>query len=579
MFKRYFPVLQWLPSYKRAYLTGDISAGITVGILLIPQGMAYAMIAGLPPVFGLYASLVPQVIYAFMGTSRQLAVGPVAMDSLLVASGLSALSLSGIDEYISMAIFLALFMGVIQLLLGLLRMGFLVNFLSRPVISGFTSAAAIIIGLSQLKHLLGIEIAGSNRVHILLENTYHMLSETNSLALGMGVAAIILLKSLKLINGRLPAALLVVVLGILAVYFLGLEGQGVKIVGTVPGGLPELTLPRVQPARISELLPIALTLALIAFMEAISVAKAVEEKHADYQVNPNQELLALGASNIMGSFFQSYPTTGGFSRSAVNDEAGARTGMASIISALIVGLTLLFLTPLFYYLPNAILAAIIMVAVFGLIDLKYPLELLKNRKDEFFLLVGTFLITLTAGIKEGILLGVLVSLLLLVYRISKPHIAVLGRIRGTQYFKNVDRFSEDIEVFENILLLRFDGQLYFGNKDYFKQELNRFIMQKGDALNYVILNAEAITYADSSAVQLLKRLVEDLQARGITLMVAGAIGPLRDILYSSGLINQIEKEHLFVSTAEAYEYCVASSEKSEIENKVATQNRNRPYVT
>lgn len=571
--------MQWLPSYKRTYLNGDISAGITVGILLIPQGMAYAMIAGLPPVFGLYASLVPQIIYALLGTSRQLAVGPVAMDSLLVASGLGALSLSGIDEYISMAIFLALFMGVIQFTLGLLRMGFLVNFLSRPVISGFTSAAAIIIGLSQLKHLLGIEIQGSNKVHILLENTYMMLSGTNWIALGMGVAAIVVLKSLKKINARFPGALLVVVLGILGVYFFGLEGQGVQIVGTVPGGLPELSLPGVQPARIAELLPIALTLALIAFMEAISVAKAVEERHPEYQVNSNQELIALGASNILGSFFQSYPTTGGFSRTAVNDEAGARTGMAAIISALVVGLTLLFLTPLFYYLPNAVLAAIIMVAVFGLIDLKYPLELLKNRKDEFFLLVGTFLITLTVGIKEGILLGVLVSLLLLVYRISKPHIAVLGRIKGTHYFKNVHRFSEDIEVFDNILLLRFDGQLYFGNKDYFKQELNKYIIQKGDSLRYVILNAEAITYADSSSVQLLRRLVDDLQARGITLMVAGATGPLRDILYSSGLINQIGKEHLFVSTSEAYEHCVASSAKSEIEDKVATQNRSRPYVT
>lgn len=571
--------MQWLPSYNRTYLSGDIAAGVTVGILLIPQGMAYAMIAGLPPVFGLYASLVPQLIYALLGTSRQLAVGPVAMDSLLVASGLGALSLSGIEEYISMAIFLALFMGVIQFTLGLLRMGFLVNFLSRPVISGFTSAAAIIIGLSQLKHLLGIEIQGSNKVHILLENTFTMLSGTNYVALGMGVAAIIVLKSLKKINARFPGALLVVVLGILGVYFFGLEGQGVQIVGTVPGGLPELSLPRVQPARIADLLPIALTLALIAFMEAISVAKAVEERHPEYQVNSNQELIALGASNILGSFFQSYPTTGGFSRTAVNDEAGARTGLAAIISALVVGLTLLFLTPLFYYLPNAVLAAIIMVAVFGLIDLKYPLELLKNRKDEFFLLVGTFLLTLTAGIKEGILLGVLVSLLLLVYRISKPHIAVLGRIRGTHYFKNVHRFSEDIEVFDNILLLRFDGQLYFGNKDYFKQELNKYIMQKGDSLRYVILNAEAITYADSSSVQLLRRLVDDLQARGITLMVAGATGPLRDILYSSGLINQIGKEHLFVSTAEAYEHCVASSAKSEIEDKVATQNRGRPYVT
>jgi SulP family sulfate permease len=263
----------------------------------------------------------------------------------------------------------------------------------------------------------------------------------------------------------------------------------------------------------------------------------------------------------------------------VNDEAGAKTGVAAIISALVVGLTLLFLTPLFYDLPNAVLAAIIMVAVFGLIDLKYPLELLKNRKDEFLLLLATFLITLTVGIKEGILLGVLVSLVLLLYRISYPHIAVLGRIRGTHYFKNVHRFNEDIEVYDNILLLRFDGQLYFGNKDYFRQELDKHIRQKGDTLRYVILNAEAITYADSSAVQLLERLIQELRNKGITLMLAGAIGPLRDILYSSGLIHQIGKENLFVSTYEAYEHCKDSSPKSEIEDKVATQTQKGTYVT
>jgi len=579
MLQRYLSLLQWLPSYKRAYLSGDISAGITVGILLIPQGMAYAMIAGLPPVFGLYASLIPQLFYALLGTSRQLAVGPVAMDSLLVASGLGALSLSGIEEYISMAIFLAFFMGLIQLALGLLRMGFLVNFLSRPVISGFTSAAAIIIGLSQLKHLLGTEMQGSNKLHILLKNTFDILPEANWIALGMGVGAILLLKVVKRIDKRLPGALLVVVLGIVSVYFLGLEDRGVPIIGMVPGGLPEFGIPLVQANRISEMLPIALTLALIAFMEAISVAKAVEERHTDYRVNPNQELIALGTSNILGSFFQSYPTTGGFSRTAVNDEAGAKTGVAAIISALVVGLTLLFLTPLFHDLPNAVLAAIIMVAVFGLIDLKYPLELLKNRKDEFLLLLATFLITLTVGIKEGILLGVLVSLVLLLYRISYPHIAVLGRIRGTYYFKNVHRFNEDIEVYDNILLLRFDGQLYFGNKEYFKQELDKYIWQKGDTLKYVILNAEAITYADSSAVQLLGRLIQELRNKGITLMLAGAIGPMRDILYSSGLIHQIGKENLFVSTYEAYEHCMDTSPKSEIEDKVATQTQKSAYVT
>jgi len=411
--------------------------------MLVPQGMAYAMIAGLPPVFGLYAALIPQVVYALLGTSRQLAVGPVAMDSLLVASGLGALALSGIEEYIAMALFLSLFMGTIQFILGLFRMGFLVNFLSKPVISGFTSAAAIIIGLSQLKHILGTSIERSNQVHILLKNALLNIDSTHWITVGIGLTAILIIKLSKKINPRIPAALIVVFLGVLIVYFLNLNEQGVKIVGEVPSGLPSPKLPTVDGSRISELFPIALTLALIAFMEAISVAKAIEEKHSDYEVDPNQELIALGASNIIGAVFQSYPTTGGFSRTAVNDQAGAKTGVAPLISALVVGLTLLFLTPLFYYLPNAVLAAIIMVAVFGLIDLNYPLQLYKNQKDEFILLLVTFFITLGVGIKEGILLGVLSSLILLVYRTSKPHIAVLGRIRNTHYFKNVLRFPDD----------------------------------------------------------------------------------------------------------------------------------------
>lgn len=573
MLKRHLPFLEWLPTYKKSYLSGDISAGITVGIMLIPQGMAYAMIAGLPPVFGLYASLIPQVMYALLGTSRQLAVGPVAMDSLLVASGLGALAISGIDEYISMAIFLALFMGIIQLGLGLLRMGFLVNFLSKPVISGFTSAAAIIIGLSQLKHLLGTTIERSNQVHVLLGNAFKTIGDTHLITLGIGVLAIIVIKLIKKIHKSIPAALVVVILGVLGIYLFGLHEQGVKIVGEVPSGLPSFKVPTIDFSRVSELLPIALTLALIAFMEAISVSKAVEEKHEDYEVDSNQELIALGSANIIGSLFQSYPTTGGFSRTAVNDQAGAKTGVAPIISALVVGLTLLFLTPLFYYLPNAVLAAIIMVAVFGLIDVKYPIELFKKRRDEFFLLLATFLITLTIGIKEGILLGVLVSLLLLVYRTSRPHIAVLGRIKNTDYFKNITRFPEDTEQFDDFLIVRFDAQLYFGNKEFFKKELQKHLSTKIGQIKYVILNAEAINYIDSSAVHMLRKMISDLKSEDITFVVAGAIGPTRDILYSSGLINDIGKEHLFVKTNEAFEHCKLLNKKTAVEEKISLQTK------
>lgn len=573
MLKQYFPILQWLPGYKKSYLSGDIGAGLTVGIMLIPQGMAYAMIAGLPPVFGLYASLIPQVVYAIMGTSRQLAVGPVAMDSLLVASGLGALALSGIDEYIAMAVFLALFMGLIQLGLGLLRMGFLVNFLSKPVISGFTSAAAIIIGLSQLKHLLGTDIEGSNQIHILLKNAIATVSDTNWIALAIGLLAIVVIKSIKRFNSRIPAALVVVVLGVLTIYFFNLNEQGVKIVGEVPRGLPSLKVPAFDFSRVSELLPIALTLALIAFMEAISVAKAIEEKHTDYKVDSNQELIALGTANILGSFFQSYPTTGGFSRTAVNDQAGAKTGVAPFISALVVGLTLLFLTPLFYYLPNAVLAAIIMVAVFGLIDINYPIELFKNRRDEFYLLLATFMITLTVGIKEGILLGVLISLLLLVYRTSRPHIAVLGRISNTDYFKNIARFPEETETFNDILIIRFDAQLYFGNTEYFKTELQNQLDLKGESVKYIILNAEAINYIDSSAIHMLRQIIQELNNKGIKLLVAGAIGPARDIFYSSGLIDAIGKDNFFVKTNEAFEHCNPKHQKTAIENRISLQSK------
>ncbi|WP_296635612.1 solute carrier family 26 protein [Polaribacter sp.] len=572
------PIFEWLPNYKKSFLAGDVTAGLTVGIMLVPQGMAYAMIAGLPPVFGLYASLIPQIIYAIMGTSRQLAVGPVAMDSLLVASGLGALSLSGINEYISMAVFLSLFMGAIQLLLGILRMGFLVNFLSKPVISGFTSGAAIIIGLSQLKHLLGIHIVRSNQVHSLLINAFENISATNIYALSIGIFSILLIKVIKKFNKkfskRFPAALLLVVIGVGIVYFFELQNVGLKIVGKVPSGLPSFQLPEIPLNQVSNLTPIALTLALIAFMEAISVSKAIEEKQNDYEIDSNQELVALGASNMIGSFFQSYPTTGGFSRTAVNEQAGAKTGIAPLISVLIVGLTLLFLTPLFYYLPNSVLAAIIMVAVFGLIDLSYPKELYKKRKDEFILLLLTFMITVTIGIKEGILSGVLISLLIMVYRTSKPHIAVIARVKDTNYYKNILRFNTDIENRKDILGIRIDSQLFFGNKDYFKKELFKHINNKGEELELVIINTEAISYIDSSGAHALIKIIEELKLRNIKVMFSGTTGPTRDILYKSGIIGILGKENLFLRSYEAEDYYDGRYRKTEISKKIAEQTEN-----
>ena len=571
--KSFIPLLDWLPKYKKEYLGGDLSAGITVGIMLIPQGMAYAMIAGLPPVFGLYAALIPQVVYGILGTSRQLSVGPVAMDSLLVASGLGALSLSGIDEYVSMAIFLALFMGTIQFVLGMIRMGFLVNFLSKPVISGFTSAAALIIGLSQLKHLLGTQIERSNQIHILLLNALKTIDQTNLIALGLGIAAIVLIKALKKLNKRIPGALIVTVLGIVITYLFRLDQLGLSIVQEVPSGLPSFGVPSVGQDRISELFPIAITLALIAFMEAISVAKAIEEKHRLNEVRPNQELIALGLSNVVGSLFQSYPTTGGFSRTAVNDQAGANSTLASFISAAIVGLTLLFLTPLFYYLPNTVLAAIIMVAVFGLIDIQYPRTLLKNRKDEFALLIFTFVITLTVGIKEGILFGVLLSLLLLVYRSSSPHFAVLARVNQSPYYRNVKRFADEVTIDPAILIFRFDGQLYFGNKDYFKTSLMTAIEERGASLKHLILNVEPMNYIDSSAAFMLRQFFEDLKSKNITVSIAGPIGPIRDILKRSGIVSLLGEDAFFENTHNAYKVASGESTPEDLGKKIALESK------
>lgn len=575
MIKRYLPFLSWISTYNKSLLRGDLIAGLTVGIMLVPQGMAYAMIAGMPPIYGLYAALVPPVVYALMGTSRQLAVGPVAMDSLLVAAGVGALQLTNPEDYISAVLFLTLIIGGLQLLLGILKMGFFVNFLSKPVISGFTSAAAILIGLGQLNHILGTNFAQSSKIHELIGSIIGNLGNVHWLTLSLGGGSLLLIFFLNKINKKLPVPLLMVVLGILAVVIFGLETKGIHVVGEIPKGLPHFQSPKFQWDIVGQLMPIAITVALFGFMESVSIAKTVEEKHPEYELDADQELRALGLSNILGSFFQSFSVSGSFSRTAVNDQAGAKTGMSLVFSALIIAGVLLFLTPLFYNLPALVLGAIIIVSVVGLINVKYPLVLWKNRKDEFFLLTATFLMTLFIGLMEGILLGVLLSLMLLVYRISKPHMAVLGRIKETNYFKNIDRFSGDVEVDADKLVIRFDAQLYFGNKDYFKKQLYRQIDKKGPVLKYIILNAEPINYIDSSAASMLERIILDLRKRGVQFLIAAAIGPTRDILYSSGIVGILGEENLFVQTFDAVDSCSEKKERSVMQKKITLQSKTK----
>lgn len=569
----FFPIFSWIKTYSRSFLKGDVSAGLTVGIMLIPQGMAYAMIAGLPPVYGLYAALFPQVVYAIMGTSRQLAVGPVAMDSLLVAAGLGALSLSTPSEYIALAAFLAVFMGVIQLVLGGLRLGFLVNFLSKPVISGFTSAAAIIIALSQLNHLLGINLPRTNKLHELFSFLIEMGPKAHLLSVllsGLGVSFLFLLKNYF---PKLPGALLLVFLTTFISAQNNWEGLGLTIVKDVPGGLPSFALPSASWSQIFALTPLALTLALIAFMEAISVAKAVEEKEKTNDLNPNQELIALGSANIVGGLFQAYPTTGGFSRTAVNHDAGAKTGVAALFSAAVVGLTLVFFTSFFYHLPTAILGAIILVAVGKLIDLNYPHQLWKNNRAEFYILLFTFAVTLFIGITQGILLGVFAALLYMVYQNTRPHIAVLGRIKNTHYFKNVDRFSNDVTTYSEVLILRYDGQLFFGNQRYFKQQLSALIDQQKNPIKQLVLAAAPINYIDASALEMLSAFCEELRDKKINLYLTGLNGPIRDQFHKVGLTTRFN--HLFFySSLEAALNAIEGKAPTEIEQNIAKQRNN-----
>jgi SulP family sulfate permease len=518
--------------------------------MLIPQGMAYSMLAGLPPIYGLYASTIPLIIYAIFGTSRQLAVGPVAMVALLIATGVGHITEPGTEEFIALAILLALMVGLIQLLLGVFRLGFMVNFLSHPVISGFTSAAALIIGFSQLKHLLGIDLPRSSYVHEIIYQAAINIGQVNLATLLIGLAGIAIILVTKKLNKSIPGPLLAVVLGILVVYWIQLDQVGVRIVGEVPEGLPEFTMPYWDWISIQLLIPPALTISLVGFMESIAVAKAIQARHKDYRIDANQELIGLGLANVVGSWFNSFPTVGGFSRTAVNDQAGAKTPIASMISAVLIILTLLFLTPLFYFLPQAILASVIMVAVFGLIDFKEAIHLWKTDRIDFYMLMVTFLTTLGLGIELGIMVGVVLSLAMVLYRSAYPHIASLGQVPGTHHYRNVDRFTDVVRRPE-VLVMRFDAPLFFANANYFQDHLSKLVQQKGEDLKLIVLNAESMSGMDSTAIHMLNDTIVEYRNRGITVYLAAVIGPVRDTLYKSGLIKVIGEDNLFVHVNDA----------------------------
>lgn len=547
------PLVRSLNGYGRTDWYGDLAAGLTVGVMLIPQGMAYALIAGLPPVYGLYAALAPLVVYALFGTSRQLAVGPVAMVALLVANGVGGLAGGDAERYLALAVALALLTGIIQLAMGLLRAGFLVNLLSHPVLAGFTSAAAIIIGLSQLGGLTGLSVP-KGTVPEMIVAAIRLADGFHPTTLLLGVAAIAGGVALKRWSPRLPAPMILVVVGTLLSWSLGLGGVGVAIVGEVPSGLPAtgfpgLSLPGFDAVAgvslgledFTALIPIALAIALVGFMESIAVAKVYASRNR-YDVDPDQELKALGMANIAGSLFHSFPVTGGFSRTAVNAQAGARTQLSSLISVAVVTVTLLYLTPLFHHLPRAILAAIIVVAVAGLVDAQGAWKLWKIDRRDFALMMATFFVTLGLGIEEGILAGALLSIVVVVHQIATPHIAILGRIPDSNQYRNVAR-NPDALIEPDIAVLRMDASLFYGNTESFRDAVRTAVRDKRAPFT-LVLDVYPMNRTDSTGSHVLVEVVEELRARGGDVRIAGAKGALLDTLTKSGVVERMGEDHV-----------------------------------
>lgn len=533
----------WMRSYSRSDLGGDLAAGITVGVVLIPQGMAYALLAGVSPVYGLYASLVPLLVYSLFGTSRHLAVGVVAIDSLIVAAGVAAMAPSSAAEVLSLTFLLALMVGIIQIVMGLLRFGFVVNLLSRPVTTGFTSAAALIIGMSQLKHLLGVDLERSLNIFTLLAQASTKITQLHPPSLLIGVGGILLLVLVRKRFPRLPGPLLVVVISALAVIGLNLETRGVELVGTIPSGLPAPQVPVWSVATIKALFPTAVTLSLIQFVGVISLGKLFAARHG-YRIQPSRELVVLGGMNAVGSLFQSIPVSGSFSRSAVNERAGARTPLSNAIAAVLIGLVLLFLTPLFAWLPIPVFASIIMVSAFGLIDVAEIRYLLKTKAADGIIALLTFTATLILGIHQGILIGIGLSVIAIMYRISRPNIAVLGLLPETRSFRDIANHPTAIQ-FEGILVIRVDASFSFANADRVRDRIIA-AARKSNA-RCVILDATTINDLDSTALAMLQDTQRILADDNVDLIVAGAHQNVIDILQSAGLWEEMGPDAFHLS--------------------------------
>lgn len=550
----FFTFTRWLPTYSWTDLRGDLVAGLTSGVVLIPQAMAYAILAGLPAIYGLYASVVPLFIYPIFGTSRHLAIGTVAIDMVIVAMGIGILAEVGTQGYLMFVFLLTFMVGALQLIMGFSRLGFVVNLLSRPVIVGFMSAAALIIGFSQLGNLLGVALPKSPFVALVLWEGIKHINDIVLPSLALGIGGIVTLLVLKKWWRIIPGPLVVVILGTLLTWWFGIDQQGIEIVGSVPEGLPSIQTVQFDLVAMSQLLPTAVTLALIQFMTIISLGSMVALRRR-YDIKPNRELVAIGASNLVGSFFQCLPVSGSISRTAIQDQAGGRTPMANVVTGTLVGLTLLFLTSLFYYLPIPVLASIIIVAVFSMIDLQEIRYLLQAKRIDGGLAILTFSATLFIGIQEGILIGIAASVIAILYRISRPNVSLLGHLPGTRSFGDLNR-HDAAKAIDGLLMIRVDASFSFANSTWLKEFMLKR-SKEGSGIKGILIDASSMNDLDMTALEMLKAVADTLSDRGVGLYFSGVKGNVRDVMIVSGLYDQIGEKHFFLSPHRAVKHVLS----------------------
>ncbi|TDI78038.1 MAG: sulfate permease [Bacteroidetes bacterium] len=540
---RYFPITRWLPGYSLANARRDLIAGLSVGVMLVPQGMAYAVLAGVPPVIGLYASLVPLLMYPIFGTARHLAVGIVAIDCIIVAGGLSQIATPMTEDYIALAIMLAFLVGALQMAMGLLRLGFIVNLLSRPVTLGFMSGAVIIIGVSQLPDLLGIAKPVTSSLTAVLVQTVTHVSEIHLLTTGLGILGIVIILAVRKWLPRLPAALIAVVAGATLLTVFSLDEAGVAVVAQIPSGLPAFAIPEFHLSSVRALLPTAFTLVLVQFMTLISLGSFFAAKHR-YQISANTEFFTLGVMNLVGSMFRAIPVSGSFSRSAVNEHAGAASALSNVVAALVVGMALLFLTPVFAYLPMSLFASMIIVASLSLIDISEALYILRTKRVDGIIALSTFAATLLLGIHQGILFGILASAAAVVYRVSRPNIAILGHLPGSRSYRELEFFPEAKAV-EGIAILRLDASFAFTNARYVRTQI--LIQADREDIRAIVLDASSINDLDTTALAVLIDITRTLQEREIDLYFGGMKTAVFRVIQKSELVDMLGEDRFALS--------------------------------